>query len=115
MEKKGGDRFILDVCFGSEAEFAGVLSFRKNAWMNISLLSETQHASMVDTLSELYRFYNQVEPEQAAVEKHLQDNLLEPGSPLRILVAVGTNQEAAGFAAGSVDFSLVDPSAERNR
>jgi GNAT superfamily N-acetyltransferase len=49
------------------------------------------------------------------VRAHLLGNLLAPDSPLRLVVASGTNGRVIGFAAIALLYSLVDPTPEKRR
>ena len=79
--------------------------------MHIALLSAQQHSTLTDLLVELYAYYNGESGTIArdVVEEHLHENLLSPGSPLRLVVASHPERGVVGFAAVAVLYSLVDP------
>ena len=78
--------------------------------MTIDWLQESQQNSFVLLLCELYHFYNapdEVDP--VMVKRHLRDNLLAEGAPMRMLVAADEDGEVIGFAALGLFHSLTDP------
>ncbi|MBS0428896.1 MAG: GNAT family N-acetyltransferase [Proteobacteria bacterium] len=77
--------------------------------MQVDLVGEPQHASLVDLLVELHAFYNEgtVAPRET-VRAHLLDRLLAPGSPQQLAVASTDGHEVVGLAAFGFVHSLVD-------
>lgn len=83
--------------------------------MIIELASTAHHESLVDLLLELHAYY--IDPPTATrpeVRTHLAENLLAPGSPLRLVVAV-EREAVVGFAATAFLFSLVEPGAAERK
>lgn len=77
--------------------------------MYVELVSETRHESLTDLMCELHAFYNDgaVAPREA-MREHLLQNLLAPGSPQRLVVAVGDDGAVLGLAAIGLVYSLVE-------
>lgn len=96
-------------------------SSNKQGWlptspMRVSLVSMSQHESLVDLLCELYDYYNQgAAVSRAVVGGHLLENLLAADSPLRLVVAVRSDGAVVGFAAVALLYSLVEPTPEKCR
>lgn len=84
--------------------------------MQVNLVSQPQHESLIALLCELHAYYNDgasVAPD--TVRAHLINNLLGPDSPLRLVVACDGAGQVFGFAAISLTYSLVEPTPEQNR
>lgn len=84
--------------------------------MRVQPVSPPQHASLIDLLCELHRYYNQgstVAPEM--VRSYLVEHLLAAHSGLCLGVAFDETQEVLGFAAISLTYALVEPAPERRR
>jgi GNAT superfamily N-acetyltransferase len=82
--------------------------------MPIDLVAEHQHEALVDLLHEMCVFYSDEEPAtRDDVRSNLHDNLLAPGSPLRLVVACDEQGELVGVAAIALFHSLVDPAPQR--
>lgn len=82
--------------------------------MEIEYLTDAHHSSMVDTLCELFTYYNDQEPDRTLTREHLIGNLLGAKSSLKLLVATSSARNVAGFAAISFVYSLVEPYPTRN-
>lgn len=83
---------------------------------HVGLVAPAQHASLVALLCELHAYYNDgaaVAP--ALVRGHLIDHLLAADSPLRLVVATGSEGEVFGFAAIALMYSLVEPAPDKRR
>lgn len=83
--------------------------------MQVNLVSQPQHESLVALLCELHAYYNDgasVAPD--TVRAHLITNLLGPDSPLRLVVAYTDAGDVLGFAAISLTYSLVEPTPDLN-
>lgn len=84
--------------------------------MHVELASQPQHDSLADLLCELHTYYNAGSVvSREMVKAYLVDTLLGAESPLRLVVAVKDDGRVAGFAAISLTYSLVEPTAERRR
>jgi GNAT superfamily N-acetyltransferase len=84
--------------------------------MQVDLVWPPQHESLVELLCELHTYYNEGSfVPREMVHSHLVDNLLGPDSPLRLVVALGLDQQVLGFAAISLTYSLVEPTPEQRR
>lgn len=78
--------------------------------MQIDLVRPAQHESLIDLMIEMRAHYQEAAGvPRDMVREHLQQRLLAPGSPLRLLVAVDAAQGVAGLAAFQLLHSLVDP------
>jgi GNAT superfamily N-acetyltransferase len=83
--------------------------------MQIDLVSQSQHESLVDLMCELNHYYNSDSSlAREIVKSHLINNLLGADSPLRIVVAC-ENERVLGFAAISLTYSLVEPMPDKCR
>jgi len=84
--------------------------------MQVDLVSQPQHESLVDLLCELHAYYNEGSSVPSeVVRSHLISNLLGPDSPLRLVVAYEDAGRVLGFAAIALTYSLVDPMPEQRR
>lgn len=84
--------------------------------MRVDLVSEPQHAALADLLCELHAYYNggaAISP--GLVREHLRDNLLAPGSPQRLAVALHDDGRVLGLAAITLVFSLVEAAPDKRR
>jgi GNAT superfamily N-acetyltransferase len=81
-------------------------------------LATSASAALVDLLCELNAYYADAGVATAprdAVQAHLRDHLLAPGSSVHLVVASDGEGTALGFAAAVLLHSLVDPSPEHRR
>lgn len=84
--------------------------------MQINLVSEPQHESLIDLLCELHDYYNPgATVSRGLVREHLLDNLLAPDSPHRLVVASEEDGRVIGLAAISLVFSLVEPEPDKRK
>jgi GNAT superfamily N-acetyltransferase len=84
--------------------------------MRIAPVSPEQYESLIDLLCELYRHYNPgASVSRDVVRDHLLDNLLVPGSAVRLIVAEDAARHIVGFAAVMLLHSLVDPTPANRR
>ena len=84
--------------------------------MQVDLVSQPQHESLVDLLCELHTHYHaDSSVARDLVRTYLVDDLLAADSPLRLVVAAREDGEVFGFAAISLTYSLVEPTSERRR
>ncbi|MDR7307456.1 GNAT family N-acetyltransferase [Rhodoferax saidenbachensis] len=84
--------------------------------MQVNLVSQPQHESLIALLCELHAYYNDgASVSLEIVRAHLLNNLLGPDSPLRLVVACDGAGHVFGFAAISLTYSLVEPTPEQNR
>lgn len=84
--------------------------------LQVALVAEHQHASLVDLLCELHAFYNEgATPARQVVMEHLRQNLLAPGSSQRLLVASRGDGVVVGLAAFSLVYSLVEFAEDQRR
>lgn len=82
--------------------------------MQMAFVASNQHESLVDAMLEMSRFYIEDVPvSRDDVRANLLDNLLAPGSPVRLVVASDDGGAVAGLAAITLFRSLVDPSPGR--
>jgi GNAT superfamily N-acetyltransferase len=82
--------------------------------MHIDLVHESQHDTLVDLMHEMCVFYSDDAPaSREDVRSNLIDNLLAPGSALRLAVATDDAGQAVGLAAVALFHSLVDPVPQR--
>lgn len=82
--------------------------------MQIDLVHEGQHDTLVDLMHEMCVFYSDDAPaSREDVRSNLIDNLLAPASPLRLAVATDDAGQAIGLAAVALFHSLVDPVPQR--
>ena len=82
--------------------------------MQIGFVVPDQHEALVDLMHEMCVFYSEEAPvSRDDVRSNLLENLLAPGSPLRIAVACDALGDVVGFAAIALFHSLVDPAPER--
>jgi GNAT superfamily N-acetyltransferase len=82
--------------------------------MHIAFVDASQHETLLVLMHEMCEFYSEEAPVALAdVRSNLHDNLLAPGSPVRLVVAADAAGEAIGFAAVVLSHSLVDPAPER--
>lgn len=71
---------------------------------------------MIDLLCELNVYYNPKSPaSRESITNHFLGNLVAPGSPLHLVVAVDTHGIVLGFAAIFFVHSLVEPAPENSR
>jgi ribosomal protein S18 acetylase RimI-like enzyme len=84
--------------------------------MQVGLVVEAQHESLIDLLCELHAFYNDgAVVSRTLVREHLLDNLLAAGSSQRLVVAADEGGAVVGLAAITLVYSLVEFSAEKRR
>lgn len=77
--------------------------------MHVELVSEAQHESLIDLLSELHAYYDDgATVPRETVREHLLGNLLSAGSPHRLVVASDDDGTVIGLAAITLVHSLVD-------
>ena len=82
--------------------------------MQIAFVAESQHEALVDLMHEMCVFYSEEDPvSRDDVRSNLIDNLLAPGSALRLVAAIDDEHRAIGFAAIALLHSLVDPAPQR--
>jgi GNAT superfamily N-acetyltransferase len=82
--------------------------------MQIAFVVPDQHEALVDLMHEMCVFYSEDAPiAREDVRSNLADNLLAPGSPLRLVVASDGQGELVGLAAIALFHSLVDPAPRR--
>ena len=82
--------------------------------MHIDLVDASQHETLVDLMHEMCVFYSEEDPvSRDDVRSNLIDNLLAPGSALRLVAAIDDEHRAIGFAAIALLHSLVDPAPQR--
>ena len=84
--------------------------------MRVALVSESPHESLADLLCRVHSYYS---PGSSVphdlVRTYLVDHLLALDSPLRLVVASREGEQAIGFAAISLTYSLVEPAPEKRR
>lgn len=84
--------------------------------MHVDLVSESQHESLIDLLSELHAYYNSgAQVSRELVRYHLVENLLGAASPHRLVVASEDDGSVAGLAAITLVYSLVEPAPDKRR
>jgi ribosomal protein S18 acetylase RimI-like enzyme len=84
--------------------------------LSVALVSQPHHESLVDLLCELHSYYNEGSSvPHELVRSYLIECLLAPTSPLQLVVATGEPSHVLGFAAVSVTYSLVEPTADKRR
>lgn len=84
--------------------------------VRLDLVSQPHYESLIELLCELHSYYNKgssVPPE--LVRSYLIECLLAPTSPLQLVVATRERSQVLGFAAISLTYSLVEPSANKRR
>ncbi|MBC7663375.1 MAG: GNAT family N-acetyltransferase [Caulobacter sp.] len=82
--------------------------------MQIDLVRDGPQDSLVDLMHEMCVFYSDDAPaSREDVRSNLLDNLLAPGSALRLAVATDAAGQAVGLAAVALFHSLVDPAPQR--
>ncbi len=82
--------------------------------MHIDFVAADQHDALIDLMHEMCVSYSEEAPVSIDdVRSNLVDNLLAPGSPVRLAVAVDDAGEVVGFAAIALFHSLVDPAPQR--
>ena len=82
--------------------------------MHIDFVAPHQHEALTDLMHEMGVFYSEEAPaSREDVRSNLFDNLLAPGSPLRLVVASDDAGTVVGFAAIALFHSLVDPVPQR--
>ena len=82
--------------------------------MKIDWLTPEHHIAMIEMLGDVYRYYNSgADVDAETIEAHLQDNLLRPNAPFRLLVAT-KGHEIRGFAAVGILHSFTDPLPGKN-
>ena len=84
--------------------------------MRVALVSESPHESLADLLCRVHSYYS---PGSSVphdlVRTYLVDHLLALDSPLRLVVASREGEQAIGFAAISLTYSLAEPAPEKRR
>lgn len=84
--------------------------------MKVELVSASQYESLAELLCELHAYYNEGSSvSREMVHSYLTESLLAHDSPLRLVVAVGSDGCVMGFAAISLTYSLVEPAPEARR
>jgi ribosomal protein S18 acetylase RimI-like enzyme len=82
--------------------------------MHIDFVAANQHDALIALMHEMCLFYSDAEPVSVDdVRSNLVDNLLAPGSPVRLVVASADDGEVLGFAAIAMFHSMVDPTPGR--
>jgi GNAT superfamily N-acetyltransferase len=82
--------------------------------MPIDFVAAHQHEALIDLMHEMCAFYSEDTPvSRDDVRSNLVDNLLAPGSPIRLVVAVDDAGALEGFAAIALFHSLIDPTPRR--
>lgn len=82
--------------------------------VRVALVSEQQHESLVELLCELHSYYNEGSSvAHELVRSYLVECLLAPTSPLHLAVATREASQVVGFAAVSLTYSLVEPTADK--
>ena len=82
--------------------------------MHIAFVVPDQHEALVDLMHEMCVFYSEEAPaSRDDVRSNLRENLLAPGSPVRIVVAADELGDVVGLAAIALFHSLVDPAPRR--
>lgn len=84
--------------------------------VRLDLVSQPHYESLIELLCELHSYYNKgssVPPE--LVRSYLIECLLAPTSPLQLVVATRERSQVLGFAAISLTYSLVEPTANKRR
>ena len=82
--------------------------------MHIAFVDESQHESLIDLMHEMCIFYSDEAPvSRDDVRSNLHDNLLAPGSAVRLVTAVDDGGVVVGLAAVALLHSLVDPAPQR--
>ncbi|MCK9685045.1 GNAT family N-acetyltransferase [Scleromatobacter humisilvae] len=82
--------------------------------MRIAFVVPDQHEALVDLMHEMCVFYSEEAPAaRDDVRSNLHENLLAPGSPVRIVVAADELGDVVGLAAIALFHSLVDPAPRR--
>ncbi|HEY8099830.1 MAG TPA: GNAT family N-acetyltransferase [Burkholderiaceae bacterium] len=88
----------------------------KGSFMQVGLVSETQHESLIDLLCEVHAYYNENSVvSREAVREHLLENLLAENSPHRLVVATGDDGGVVGLAAITLVYSFVDFAADKRK
>lgn len=82
--------------------------------LRIGFATDAHQASLAELLCELYAHHHAGKDGRATVARakvlaHLNDNLLAPDSPVRLIVAEDALGRVLGFAAIMLLYSLVDP------
>jgi GNAT superfamily N-acetyltransferase len=84
--------------------------------VRVTLVSEPHHESLVELLCELHNYYNEGSSvAHELVRSYLLECLLAPTSPLHLVVATREPSQVLGFAAVSLTYSLVEPTADKRR
>lgn len=84
--------------------------------MQVGIVTEAQHESLIDLLGEIHTYYNQgSELDREVVREHLVDNLLSATSPHRLVVASPDGKSVIGLAAVTLVYSLVDFSKDKRK
>jgi GNAT superfamily N-acetyltransferase len=82
--------------------------------MHIAFVDESQHESLIDLMHEMCVFYSDEAPvSRDDVRSNLHDNLLAPGSPVRLVTAADADGTVVGLVAIALLHSLVDPAPQR--
>lgn len=85
--------------------------------LNVGLVSEPQHESLIDLLCELHAYYNDgAVVDREVVRRHLLTNLLDASaSSHRLVVAATGDGRVLGLAAIALVYSLVEPTVDQGR
>jgi GNAT superfamily N-acetyltransferase len=84
--------------------------------LHVGIVTASQHESLVDLLRELHAYYDAgPSMPRAAVRSYLDDCLLAPDSPLRLVVAADQAGRVVGLAAIMLTWSLVEHAPDRRR
>src|SRR5512134_1292160 len=85
--------------------------------LRVELVAQPHHESLIELLCELHSYYNQGSSvPRELVRSYLIERLLAPVSPLHLVVATTREQSwVLGFAAISLTYSLVEPTADKRR
>ena len=84
--------------------------------VRVALVSKVHHESLVELLCELHSHYNEGSSvPHELVRSYLVECLLAPTSPLQLVVATREPPHVLGFAAISLTYSLVEPTAGKRR
>ena len=82
--------------------------------MHVAFVDASQQEALVELMHEMAVFYSEETPvSRDDVRSNLVDNLLAPGSTVRLAVATADDGEILGLAAVAVFHSLVDPAPQR--
>jgi GNAT superfamily N-acetyltransferase len=84
--------------------------------LRVALVAHSHHESLVELLCELHSYYNERSSvPHEVVRSYLIECLLAPTSPLQLVVATREPSHVLGFAAVSLTYSLVEPTADKRR